>query len=211
MASWPLTAEFTRRFWSCHLSWHTWGILQCTLRSQTHLTLLHLSTHAASDTYQWGLRVKNRPQSMCGLIWGLISLGSRFAKVSLLVASWMYVLKLMSGGFLDIWHMKKQPLLRDWAKTRSLTKRLWSISWKKGYITIFTDFSQGWGVCNSLNLPFVKKMQALSSNVNVRQQSIFEVGRSLDLKHQDHMFNPFLRLSCKLFTIGLSDVCVGVR
>lgn len=103
--------------------------------------------------------------------------------------------------------MQMQPLLRDWGKTRSLTKLLWNLSWKKGYITIFDDRSKGWGIRDSLNLNFVKEMQALAKAGQQSQLSIIGVGQGLDAKHKDHLFNPFLRLSCEPVLLMTANDC----
>lgn len=58
---------------------------------------------------------------------------------------------------------------------------------------VYEDHCKVWGVRDNLNVNFVKKILSLS-NSKGPQDVIDQVHADLTKQHQEHMFNPFLRL-----------------
>lgn len=83
---------------------------------------------------------------------------------------------------------------------------LWRLTRQPKTITLFDDLSKKYGIRDSLNLQFAKKIQEIYRNnkgktkgAKVSKEAIMKTCEDLDAEFGSKMFNPFLGLAAKYF------------
>lgn len=96
---------------------------------------------------------------------------------------------------------------RSWRQTSAQTLFLWNLCRAADQIGKFEATSKLWGVRGSLNLKFVKQIQALHQ-ADKPQSLIDNTHTDLAKTKGEHLLNPFLRLKGMWF-IGLACLIVS--
>lgn len=92
--------------------------------------------------------------------------------------------------------------LRDWVQTRRHTHALWQLTRRPKTITLFDDLSKKYGIRDSLNLQFAKRIQSIYRHnkgrppgEKVPKEAIVRTCEQLDSQFGTKLFNPFLGLA----------------
>lgn len=102
--------------------------------------------------------------------------------------------------------------LRNWSHTREHTRELWQLTRQPKTITLFDDLSKRYGIRDSLNLQFAKRIQSIYRNnkgkppaEKVPKEKIVQTCERLDSEFGTRMFNPFLGLA-GIFLLALLPI-----
>ncbi|KAH9817967.1 hypothetical protein DFH28DRAFT_926165 [Melampsora americana] len=85
----------------------------------------------------------------------------------------------------------------SWSETNDNTKELWELAQRPGTISSFAKESAKLGICDTLNMSFVKHVQDLHWDPTLSREDVAKMCCDLKDAYGEHLFNPFLQLKVK--------------